>query len=181
MSDSEFRAPPNKADLLDALRRTRASLDEILDQLSEQQWLASGADGWTVKHHVAHLTAWEQGIVGLLRHRNRAEAMGLDRAMLASDVDVVNAAIHVRHRDRPLSDVQADYRRSYAELVTTLEALSEEDLYRPYAHYYAGAPDSPDVPGADDNRPIVGWIIGNTFGHYAEHMGWIKALIDTQD
>jgi hypothetical protein len=27
-------------------------------------------------------------------------------------------------------------------------------------------------------EPVIGWIIGNTFEHYAEHQDWIEKMIE---
>lgn len=45
------------------------------------------------------------------------------------------------------------------------------DLFRTYSYF------QPDEPGEDSGRPIIAWIIGNTYEHYDEHRAWIEELI----
>jgi hypothetical protein len=30
---------------------------------------------------------------------------------------------------------------------------------------------------ANDNRPALDWVAGNTYDHYAEHIDWINQLV----
>jgi hypothetical protein len=30
----------------------------------------------------------------------------------------------------------------------------------------------------DEGRPVIGWVVGNTHEHYAEHIGWMNQLIN---
>ena len=48
---------------------------------------------------------------------------------------------------------------------------SDADLRKTYSHY------QPDEPGEDSGEPIMRWVAGNTYEHYAEHQEWIEALI----
>ena len=164
----------DKADLLERIQRSRLALDATLDRLSEAQLTAPGPDGgWSVKDHLAHITAWEQGIVALLHRRPRWAAMGLDEAAIrGADEDAINAVLYEQAKDRPLDDVLAAFHDSYRQILVTVDGLSDADLFRTYSHY------APDEPGEDSGDPIIGWIIGNTYEHYDEHHRWIKALVE---
>ena len=32
---------------------------------------------------------------------------------------------------------------------------------------------------ASDDRPVLDWVAGNTYEHYAEHISWINQLIES--
>ena len=81
--------------------------------------------------------------------------------------DVVNAGIYEAHRDRPLADVLAGFRESHEAMIKRLNEMSDADLARPYASYYAD--DRPDT-----DQAIVNWISGNTWEHDADHLVWIR-------
>ena len=49
--------------------------------------------------------------------------------------------------------------------------MSDADLQRPYNHYQ---------PSSDRQQPVIGWIIGNTYGHYEEHQPWIAAIVASE-
>ena len=51
-----------------------------------------------------------------------------------------------------------------------LAGLSDADLLKTYRHY------QPDEPEENSGAPIIGWIAGNTYEHYAEHQAWVEAL-----
>jgi hypothetical protein len=98
------------------------------------------------------------------------EAIGLagkDESTL--EIDDINALIHQRNRHRPLEDVVAAARQSHREVVAAISALSDDDLRKPYSHY------QPNVEPYEA-APVVGWIIGNTMEHYAEHTAWIRGI-----
>ena len=162
----------SKAELLARINDSRAALELLVNRLDEDRAVAPGADGWSVKDHLAHVAVWERSLLALLEGRPRHEGMGLDRATYEDgDSDAINAALYARHHDRPLSEVLADFRATHERLLSVLSGMSDEDLYRPYSHYQPG-----ESPQNDD--PVIGWIAGNTFGHYDEHAGWIRQLIE---
>lgn len=52
--------------------------------------------------------------------------------------------------------------------------MSDDDLRLPYNHYQPNEPRD-----ANDNRPALDWVAGNTYDHYAEHIDWINQLMDS--
>jgi len=58
----------------------------------------------------------------------------------------------------------------HARLLELLAPMTDADLLKSYSHY------QPDEPGDDDGRPASDVIYGNSAGHFAEHLGWIKSL-----
>lgn len=164
--------PKNKQETLVVMAREREALDQVLAGLTDAQMTAPGKDGWSIKDHLMHLAAWEQGIVALLNKRSRYAAMGLSRDEWRNkNGDEMNALIHERNKARSLANVRAAFHDSHQQMLEVLNRLTEEDLHKPYSHY---APEEP----SDDKRPVFAWIAGNTFGHYAEHREWIQQMID---
>lgn len=163
----------SKGELARRLEEARAALERTIAPLSDTQLIATGPpDGWSVKDHLAHLTAWEAGIAAMLQQQPRYPAMGVDEeTAYQSDEETLNAVIHERTRGRPLGEVWNGLRDTQRRLDDTLGALSDEDLQRTYSHY------QPQEPGEDSGAPIIGWIAGNTYEHYEEHLPWIEALI----
>jgi hypothetical protein len=164
-----------KSDLLQRIAESWSSFDDKVSSLSDLQLTAAGADGWSAKDHVAHLSAWEESLIALLAGRDRGAAIGLGRDEADTpghDVDAINALIQRRSRDRSLGDVLAAFRETHQRCVAAVEALSDEDLARPYSHF------QPNDPG--NTHPVIGWIVGNTYEHYDEHAGWIAQLLAKQ-
>ena len=81
------------------------------------------------------------------------------------DEDGLNALLYERNRDRSVSDVLRDLRRTHQQVLATLEQMTYADLMKPR---YT------DDPMA---RPVIGWVIGNTYEHYQEHREAIEAIV----
>jgi hypothetical protein len=145
-------------------------LKQVFSGLSDDQMTAPGADGgWSVKDHLAHLAAWERGIVALLNRQPRWPAMGLDEETVNRlDEDGVNAALDQLNKGRALADVLADFEQAHRDMMAVLGRLSFDDLLKPYSEY---------APGSDGRNPVLGSIIGNTSYHYDEHRPWIQEVV----
>lgn len=163
--------PRTKAGLIERMATARAALEAHLRALTAEQMTTPGPDGWSVKDHLAHLTAWEQTLPPLLRGESRAAALGVSEQVFRSgDEDAINAAIYERAKDLPLDEVLDRFRRSRAEVLALVERMDQEDLERPFSHYQPN-----DAPF--NATPIAAWIIGNTFGHDEDHLRWIEDLV----
>jgi len=168
--------PPNKAALLTYIVESRTALEQALSRLSEEQLTTPAASGWAIKDHLAHLAAWEVGIAALLQRQPRWAAMGLDEATIAQhEMDDWNEMIYQQNRERSLAAVRHYFEASHRQLLAVLDRLADEELFKPYAYFAGGQAED------DDTRPIIGWIIGNTYEHYAEHQGWIEAALGERE
>jgi hypothetical protein len=167
---SEQTLPQTKVELLARIAQGRAALEQALSQLSEAQLTTrKDQNGWSIKDHLAHMAAWEIGIAALLQRRPRWAAMGLDEAAVSNhETDDLNDIIYRQHKGRPLAEVKAYFEEAHRQLLAALNHLSETELFKPYAYYDESETD-------DDNRPIISWVVGNTYQHYAEHQAWIEA------
>jgi hypothetical protein len=169
MIEDLSNVPITRNNMLHHISQGWDALHAYLDTLSEDQLTGPvDAAGWTVKDHMIHLAVWEDGLLALLNGESKRQAMGVDSATWKAGLDPINAAIQQRLRHVPLDEVRETMRRSHARVVTKIETMSDEDLMRPYSHYQ---------PHSDDDRPIFGWIVGNTFGHYEEHIPWMQAIV----
>ena len=169
--------PQTKADLMAQLAAGWQRLDERLCSLSEAQLTACTAPGeWSIKDHVAHLMVYERGMVALLRHEPRWAAMQLSLKFVrdSESFDEINAVLYEHYHARSASEVLAALRDVHQELLQALAGLTDEDLFRPYAAY------QPQDPEANGHDPVLGWLVGNTYGHYAEHLPWMEELLAQQ-
>jgi uncharacterized damage-inducible protein DinB len=161
-----------KAELLERMAGTRAEVEAAIAGKDAAVLTRPGADGWSVKDHLAHLTAWQRSLIALLEGTSRSEALGIDEVAQEEESGFVevNALLHERVKDQPLDRVLAEFRQSRQDLLAVLHRFSDDDLYKPYSHYQPNDPPyNPD--------PVIGWIVGNTFGHEEEHLGWFAELL----
>jgi uncharacterized protein (TIGR03083 family) len=132
------------------------------------------AAGWTVKDHLFHLAAWESSLIALLERRSRGDEMGVSPEAWASrDIDRMNEDIRQRHAAQSADEAVARLRDVHARFLAKLDdaALTDDDLYQPYNSY------QPESPRTD---PIIGWLKGDTYEHYAEHIPWMTAIVKSR-
>lgn len=146
----------------DALSAFLATLNE--DQITQPR----DAGGWTVKDHLAHLATWEDSLNALLTRTPRREYMGIPADIWeARDINRINAFIQQRNRDLPLRDLQAMHFGIHGRLMDRLATITDEELARPFNHYQ---------PGSSQTAPVMDWVKGDTFEHYAAHIPWMDAI-----
>ena len=156
------------------IEKSWSELDALVGQLGDEGLMLTGADGWAVKDHLAHIAAWEASLIGLFEGTDRAAAMGI----AASDddgTDAINAAIWSLHRDKTPQQAVAYFRETHAALIRLLAKMSDADFELSYNHYQPNQPRDPS-----DDRPALEWVAGNTWEHYAEHVDWINQLRESR-
>lgn len=176
MSQADDRKALSRVEILDPLEREKVALLSLIVPLTPEEVAAeSTPTDWSVKDHLAHLAAWENGIVYLLRKQNRWEGMGLEPQFVYDhDEDEINDKIYHQHRDDSFADVMAYFENAHQGMVEAVGRMTDEELAQSYSFY------QPDEPGEDRGYPITRWIAGNSFDHYAEHRPWIEARIARQ-
>ena len=163
------------ADVLNRIDHAWAPLAEVAQVLDEGQLGRAGPDGWTVKDHLALVTAWERGLLAVLQRQPRHEAMGVEPDTFArGGADAVNAAVYARQRERPPAEVIGDLLATHSRLRNTIAGMEDANLLRPYSEY------QPHEPGAFDD-PVVESIGGDTYEHYGEHLKAIRGIVARPD
>lgn len=168
------RRVKTKADLLADIERTWTLLNTALGRLTDAQLTAlKDAQGWAVKDHLVHLTAWERSMAFFLQGQPRHAGLGVDEALyLRGDDDEINAVIQQQRQDLPLADALEQFRDTHRQLTTLLQPMTDADLQKPYRHYL------PDEPRDGDGPPAISVVYGNSAHHFAEHLEWIEALVN---
>jgi len=65
-----------KTDLLDRMVETRRDNDTVISTHDEVSLIRHGAEEWSVKDHLSHLSVWEAPLRALLEGNSMAEALG---------------------------------------------------------------------------------------------------------
>lgn len=73
-----------------------------------------------------------------------------------------NAHLFEQNRERELADVLDDFRETFMNIVATIESLSDAEIFGD--NYFS----------ARKGRPLLTFIVGDTYEHYDEHIGWIR-------
>lgn len=161
----------NKAALLKEIDAGWQELTTYLNGLSNADFVTNtDAAGWTVKDHVMHIACWEDGVLAVMEGGNRYQRMGLDKATWEShDYDRINGLLQQMHQDKPLDSVRQHLNDVHAGFVDAIDALSEDELYKPYGEY------QPEYAEIQD--PVIRWLIANSYEHYREHIPWMAAIV----
>jgi hypothetical protein len=157
---------------IEPIERGWSELGALVETLGPAGLEKTGDGEWAVKDHLVHIAAWELSLLALLDGHDRKKAMGVPDA--ADETDAINEAVWLLHRDETQEQVLAFSRDTHAALLRRLRQMNDADLRRSYNHYQ---PDDPRDPG--DDRPVIDWVGGNTYEHYAEHIGWINQLMES--
>jgi hypothetical protein len=172
--------PKTKSELMQQLNQSWKKLEKVLEPLSDEQ-ITTRHDqvGWSIKDHLDHLAVWEEGVAALLERKPRQAAMGLDAADEKdlhdeTKFDDQNAKIRERTKSRSLAQTRAALHASREHLERALGPLKDADLFKSYSYY------QPDEHFDDSGNPVIGWIVGNSSGHYLEHLPWIEAIASSR-
>jgi hypothetical protein len=136
--------------LLAAQRGARDREAELYAVVTDEPVPADGR--YRVKDHIAHLAAWRRRAAGVLRGQGEQVA----------DIDAWNARVHESTQAQPAAQVVEEARASWADLISAVEAMTEEELHRPH-------PFNPDLEL---------WVVvfANGDKHFEEHAGYIAEL-----
>jgi hypothetical protein len=120
-----WNAPMNKQDLLKAIHECREDIEACWEAATEEQLTARPGPqaDWSVKDLIAHLTFWEQDMLTSLGNSALATTPDWN-----ADTDAVNARVFEANKDRPLAEIQADFRRSLEQICDLVGGLSDDDL-----------------------------------------------------
>lgn len=152
--------------LLERIDASWNELSGLTAQLGPDGLMLTAPDGWAVTDHLAHVAAWEHSLLALVESRDRLSAMGIHKP--SEGTEAINQALWKMHQGETPEQALGYFRATHAQLMAALGKLSDADLQKPYSHYQPSDP--------EEKRPVIGWVADNTYEHYAEHIGWIKAF-----
>ncbi|MGZ9166823.1 MAG: DinB family protein [Anaerolineales bacterium] len=148
--------PTTKNQLLQAIEIERKALEELLSELSPAQMTQPGLVGeWSAKDVLAHLIEWEHMVLswhsaGLKGKVPVTPAEGFNWAQLPQ----LNQQIYEKHCDRPLADIQKEFKSSFKKILSTIQGLSEEDLFTHGRYAWT------------KNNTLGAYFISSTSSHY---------------
>lgn len=152
-----------KAQLIEALRAEYRNFEQATAALSEAQMIEPGAEEyWSVKDIAAHLAFWQQRAVFYLISARDGYKKEADR-WAEEDVDKRNADNYQAQHARPLADVIGDLHTSESDVIRLVEATPDEAIFTPGYFDWCKA------------SLLVEAISGETYEHYQEHMGSLRA------
>ena len=109
------------------LQRAREGVLEAVSGLTDEQASRPGADGWSIKDHLAHLTAWHEMRffeIGRIARGGRAAFPDSPDER----IDPVNALFAENRRGLPLTQVLADLEFAWEMVAQAVAACPEDRL-----------------------------------------------------
>jgi uncharacterized protein (TIGR03083 family) len=143
----------DRAALDERIRRSWDELQAAVASLDDAQLAAPGAEGWSIKDHLAHLAHWEEYLLASLDGSDPLAALGLPADQAD---DTINAALQERDAGMRSAEVRSLLADTHARLLARLATLDDEAL-----------------------QQSLGSIEGNTREHFDEHRDWIRGLRET--
>jgi len=160
----------SKAQLLTKLERAWDALQRTIAGADAED-LVSRTDpaGWSSKDHLAHLAAWANSVLVMVRDgRPQWEGLGIDQALLENgDFDEQNEVIRQQTVDWPLDKVTSRLAEVHQGLVSAVSGMSDDDLLRPVSDFVDGGSDT----------GILQYLDGDGPNHYDEHREYIERIL----
>jgi hypothetical protein len=161
----------SKATFLETLQSEREQWEGLLAQPDEAQMVEPGVAGdWSVKDIIAHVTAYERGLVKWLEAASRGELLELPD-LDHPDVDHRNAVIFAANRNRPLQDVLLESSHVFQQLAGLVQAVGEEELIDPQRTEWFVR------PRWGESRALWKCIADDAYNHYHQHIPDIRAWL----
>jgi len=150
-----------KQEILDAMKDSRANLLKSIDGLSPAAMQEPGVVGdWSVRDTLAHITRWEAELVRLLFQLKQGQTPDFP-TLTERDFDKINARFQKEGLGRSLDLILADFQTVRKQTQRRLEEYSDQELSDPSLY--------PALKG----NALLGYIVGNTYEHEAEHTAQI--------
>ena len=158
--------PQDKTELITLIENEWTALRQIIDKLTPKQMTTPDVGGWSPKDNLAHLSAWERFmLLRYLQGQTPDQALQIAEATLEDlEEDDINQILFERNRLRHVDDVLQELQETHAELLNTLEQMTFADLMQP-------------ISEDQQRRPLIIWVMGNTYQHYREHRETIEATV----
>src|SRR5581483_8618208 len=149
-------AQPLKPIVRDLLQQGHLDDEAFLQGLSEAERTAIGTpELWSAKDHMAHRTFWLQSFISKLN----AVLQQQEVPSREEDEQQLNSMVFEQHRQRPWSDVRAEFEQVYADIIKLFEQLSEEDLTTPNR-----------FAAISGEEPLYAAFLGSCYEHGQEHL-----------
>jgi hypothetical protein len=146
----------NKDALLEAIHTARSQLEKKFSKLTPEQMVWPGSmDEWSVKDILAHLADWEQRFIGWYQAGVRGEVVHTPApGMNWGDLAELNQQGYEKHLNETLHEVLDYYHRSYKQILTLIEGMSDDELFNVGYFQWTG------------KKPLENWVAANTSRHY---------------
>jgi len=159
--------------LLTDIEEDWTKFNSFLDTLTDKQITTiRDLEGWSVRDHMVHITAWERSILFFLQGQPQYVGLDVDESLFANQSeDDINAVIQKQNKGMPASDAMKNFQEVHQQLIDLLTTFNDSDLLKPNSYFVSNGFDD------EDKSPVLDLVYGNTCEHFRDHLSWIKTLI----
>jgi uncharacterized protein (TIGR03083 family) len=165
----------DKEQILNLLKAEFDRWEALLAGLSEEQLAdPSVFSGWSVKDVLAHLWSWQLLSVARLEAALQGKEPVIPRPpqdldfKSEDDLDQINAWFYATSREKPWTEVHADWRANFLRLLELGEQIPAEDLLAPGRYAWL------------DGWPLSAVLSGSYEHHHIDHLGPLLAGLNRQ-
>ena len=148
--------PTTKKELIGGAQKERAALEELLSTLTPEQMTQPNTIGeWAVKDVLAHLIEWEGMVVQWYEIGKKGKIPTVPSAEYNwGQLPALNHAIFLKHRAKPLAEIQKNFKASYKKILNTIESIPEKELFTRKIYPWT------------NNNLLAAYFISATSSHY---------------
>jgi hypothetical protein len=157
--------PATKKEILKGIKEEHKRLEAFFTGLTDEEMkIRNAPEPWSAKDIMAHVTAWEQLLLGWYRAGLKGIKQQIPDWQAPGVIDKINEEIFQRNRDRSQDDIQKDFRASYEEILKIVEDMPEEAIFTAGRYDWTG------------KGTLAQAIVVNTSQHYIEHLPALEAI-----
>jgi hypothetical protein len=155
--------PTTKEQVIEAAKKERAALEELLATLTLEQMTNPNVIGeWAVKDVLSHLVEWEGMVMNWYAEGKKGKIPAVpSKEYNWGQLPQLNQAIFLRHRDKPLAEIMKTFKSSYKKIMKTTEDIPEKELFTRKVYKWA------------NNNPLAAYFVSATSSHYR----WARTTI----
>ncbi|HEY8766527.1 MAG TPA: DinB family protein [Dehalococcoidia bacterium] len=151
----------SKAEATRELERHWAELRSVIESVPDEEIAQPGVvEEWSVKDIVGHIAFWADRGAATLRASNAGSFEGLVWGEGETWVDDWNERESQVRKDKPYTEIRGEWLKAHEAARQALEGASDETLDAPFR-----------------GHTVADFYIGDTYTHYKEHAGQIKAWL----
>ena len=153
----------DKASMLKEMSASYTTLEAILSSMDRSQYFAEGViPSWSIKDILAHISSWHHRLLKYLEAAVRDEEPPISGPDNLEGMDTLNAQFYQENKALPLDDVLSDFRNTYQQILSIVQAMPEEALLNSQRFSWS------------KGEPLWKSIAGDTYEHYQEHSEQIQ-------
>ena len=155
-----------KTQLIEDAQKERAALEKLLATLTPEQMTQPKIVGeWSAKDVLAHLVEWEAMVMKWYAAGVKGQVPAVPSEEYNwGQLPQLNHAIYLKHRDRPLEEIQKEFKSSYKKIMKVIDSIPEKELFTRGQYPWMR------------NNPLAAYFNSATAAHYRWARGEIRKM-----